>query len=132
MPAMPEPAPAPQSSRAPLGEKKRAAAKPAAATPAAAPPDALRDSGATETRSFEACPGERRRIVERDGDGGVIRYVREGERRTIEHRFSPDGRLVSAVEISGGVRRALALDAPGLVRLARDAGMDAPPRCESP
>jgi len=37
------------------------------------------------------------------------------------------GRLPSADGVS---RRALPLGAPGLVLLARDAGIDAPPRCE--
>jgi hypothetical protein len=89
-----------------------------------APSAALR-----ETRDFAGCPGELRRIVERDDEGRIVRYVRQGERRTVEHRYGPDGRLVSAVAIEGGARRALPLDAPGLVRDARDAAIDAPPRC---
>lgn len=115
---------APSASRAPVAERRRAAARPSAAR------EPAREAGAVGTRSFAGCPGERRRIVELDGDGRVIRYVREGERRTIEHRYSPDGRLSAAAELVDGGRRPLPLDAPGLVRDARDAGIDAPPRCE--
>jgi hypothetical protein len=120
-----------KESAAPLAarpaEKKRAFEQAApAATPQAVGP------GAVETRSFPSCPGERRRVVERDADGRVVRYLRETEPRTIEHRFGPDGRLVAAFELVGVARRPLPLDAPGLVRDARDAGIDAPPRCSLP
>jgi YD repeat-containing protein len=117
-------APAP-AARAP--EKKRAAEQ---AAPSAAPEPS--GAAAVERRSFPGCAGERRRVVERDADGRVVRYVREGELRTIEQRYSPAGRLVEATAIEGGVRRPLPLDAPGLVRDARDAGIDAPPRCSTP
>jgi hypothetical protein len=80
-------------------------------------------------RSFGSCPGERRRIVEYGWDGKVVRYVREGGLRAVEHRFDPEGRLVAAFAIERGVRRPLPLDAPGLVQDARDAGFEAPPRC---
>jgi hypothetical protein len=142
--AVPAPAPPP----APAPARERSAPEPFAEAPPAkarsggsaerkaAAPMALRAEGASapsaavrETRDFAGCPGELRRIVERDDEGRIVRYVRQGERRTVEHRYGPDGRLVSAVATEGGARRALALDAPGLVRDARDAAIDAPPRC---
>jgi hypothetical protein len=113
---LPRPRPSERKSAGP--EQGRAAALRAEAAP-----------GSVETRSFDGCPGERRRTVERAGDGTVLRYVREGAQRTIEHRYSPDGRLVAATVTEGTARRALPLDTPGLVRDSRDAGIDAPPRC---
>jgi hypothetical protein len=83
-------------------------------------------------RTFGDCPGERRRTVERASDGTVLRYVREGDQRTIEHRYAPDGRLVTATAMERGVRRELPLDTPGLALRASDAGIDAPPRCQVP
>jgi len=112
-----------------MAAPERKGAAPVAATdaseegPRAAP-------GAVESRAFAGCPGERRRVVERDGEGRLLRYVRVGDRRTLEQRYGPDGWLVSAFVIEDGVRRTLPLDATGLVRQARDAGIDAPPRCE--
>jgi hypothetical protein len=127
-------APAPEPAPAPRGAQKARSMAPAerkAAAPAAS--KALEEDraelGGTETRDFAGCPGERRRVVERDGDGRVVRYVRVGDRRTVEQRYDAGGRLRSAFAIEDGVQRALPLDAPGLVRDARDAGIDAPPRC---
>lgn len=141
----PAPAPPPAAAMAPRAMAQKARAPAAAERKAAAPvavDDGLRDEespaggaaasgpGSVETRTFAGCPGERRRVVERDGDGRVVRYVRVGELRTVEQRYGADGRLRSALVTEGGARRALPLDAPGLVREARDAGIDAPPRCE--
>jgi hypothetical protein len=108
------------------GEGRKAAVKADASEPPAAGPMRV------EVRTFAGCPGERRRVVERDGEGRVVRYLREGERRTVEHRYAPDGRLAAAFAVEAGARTPLPLDAPGLVRFARDAGMDAPPRCSAP
>jgi anti-sigma factor RsiW len=113
---------APAPARARSAERKLAAAGPAAPEPPHAP-------GKVLVRSFGSCPGERRRIVEYGWDGKVVRYVREGGLRTVEHRFDPEGRLVAAFAIERGVRRPLPLDVPGLVQDARDAGFEAPPRC---
>lgn len=113
-------APAPAPARARAAERK--------AAPAAATMDREVAQG-VERRSFADCPGERRRIVERDSAGRVVRYVRVGEHVTVEQLYGADGRLVSAVVIEGGQRHALPLDTPGLVQNARDAGIDAPPRC---
>jgi hypothetical protein len=120
--------------RAPAAQKARSAFAPErkAAAPAAAEAESLSGPGSVESRSFPDCPGERRRVVERDGDGRVIRYVREGDRRIVEQRYGADGRLRSAFAIEGGLRRALPAGAPGLVGDARDAGIDAPPRCSAP
>jgi hypothetical protein len=121
------PAPA-QKARSAFAPERKAVA-PAAAAPEAEP---VSGPGSVESRSFPDCPGERRRVVERDGDGRVIRYVRVGDRRTVEERYGADGRLRSAFAIEGGLRRALPAGAPGLVGDARDAGIDAPPRCSAP
>jgi hypothetical protein len=125
---------APMAAPPPMGAQKvRALAAPerkSAAAGAAQAPRAEAAPGAVESRVFADCPGERRRVVERDGEGRVVRYVRVGDRRTVEQRYGADGRLRSAFATEDGGRRELPPDAPGLVREARDAGIDAPPRCE--
>ena len=132
----PAAAPAPVPSPAPMvAQKARSAFAPArkSAAPAASPEaESVSGAGSVESRSFPDCPGERRRVVERDGDGRVIRYVRVGDRRTVEQRYGADGRLRSAFAIEDGLRRDLPAGAPGLVGDARDAGIDAPPRCSAP
>jgi negative regulator of sigma E activity len=103
-------------------QKKAASRAAAAAKPGGTP-------GSVEVRTFPGCPGERRRVVERGEDGAIVRYVREGETRTVEQHYGPGGALVAAFAIEGGVRRPLALSAPGLVTDASAATLDAPPRC---
>jgi hypothetical protein len=121
--------------RAPAAQKARSAFAPArksAAPAASSEAESVSGPGSVESRSFPDCPGERRRVVERDGDGRVIRYVRVGDRRTVEQRYGADGRLRAAFAIEGGLRRDLPAGAPGLVGDSRDAGIDAPPRCSAP
>ncbi len=89
--------------------------------------------GSVETRSFDGCPGERARIVQRDAEGRLVVYVRFlSDSRRIEQRYGPDGRLTSAALIDGKVAQRLPLDTPWLVRDARDAAIGAPPRCQVP
>lgn len=129
----PEPAPkvaqrSAQKARSMESTERKSAAPSAAMTMA----EERAEAQGVETRDFAGCPGERRRVVERDGDGRVVRYVRVGNRRTVEQRYGADGRLRAAFETEDGVKRALPTDAPGLVRDARDAGIDAPARCSLP
>jgi hypothetical protein len=143
-------APSPRSAAAPAEAPaaKRAAPRPAEAASApsagAARAEALRDRSAlgdagslrAEVRTFPGCDGETLRRVERDPEGRLVRYVREGRiggrRVRIEHVYRPDGALAGAtvrdLDASGALLDAAAL---GLELPARadEAGIDAPPRC---
>jgi hypothetical protein len=127
----PPPAPAPAQKARAMAPAERKSAAPEEGRAAA-----LRAEGApgsVETRSFDGCPGERARIVQRDAEGRLVVYVRFlADSRRIEQRYGPDGRLIRAGLIDGKVARPLPLDTPWLVRDARDAAIDAPPRCQVP
>jgi hypothetical protein len=122
-------APAPTAA-SPRG--KRAAAPRAAAS--AAPGEAAVPG--TEVRTFAGCEGETLRRVERDAEGRLVRYVREGRiggrRVRIEHVYGADGALARATarDLDGA---GAPLDPAGLGVLlparAEEAGIDAPPRC---
>jgi hypothetical protein len=123
-----EGAPAARAERPAVAEERRAASpSDAAAFLSGVAP------GRKETRSFAGCPGEIRRWVFTSADGRVVRYARFlAESRRIEHSYGPEGRLESAAIIDGKVASPLPLDTPWLVRDARDARIDAPPRCALP
>lgn len=156
--APPERAPEAPSRSAVAAARPRSAGAPAAAPSAAAPPAApergdaaeaaspadaldryasLRADGAlaAEIRTFVGCEGEAWRKVERDRQGRIVKYVREGRiggvRVRVEHLFDADGRLaaVRATDVERGAAvepGALGLTLP---RHAGEAGADAPPRC---
>jgi hypothetical protein len=133
---------APAAPAAPAG--KRAAPAPAAPAPSAAGAEPLRERAAiraparpgAEIRSFPGCEGETLRRVERDPEGRLVRYVREGRiggrRLRIEHVYGADGALAGAtvrdLDAPGALldARALGLALPAR---AEEAGIDAPPRC---
>ena len=147
LPSSPAPrsaAAAPAAPAASAGKRAAPAPAPAAPAPSAAGAEPLRERAAiraparsgAEVRSFPGCEGETLRRVERDPEGRLVRYVREGRiggrRLRIEHVYGPDGALAGAT-----VRD---LDAPGALLDARtlglalparaeEAGIDAPPRC---
>jgi hypothetical protein len=150
-------APPPRSAHAPAEPPAAASgAKRAAPTAARAPAEAapapsaaaanealrhraaLRDEGSprAEVRTFPGCEGETLRRVERDPQGRLLRYVREGRidgrHLRIEHVYRPDGALAGAtvrdLDASGALldADALGLELPSR---AEEAGIDAPPRC---
>jgi hypothetical protein len=113
------------------GASRRAPAK------AAAPGAAAEDAPTTvEVRTFPGCEGEATRRVERDGQGRVVRYVREGtvggRRLVVEHVYRTDGSLARAT-VRDLDRPGAAVDAAALgvvlVDRAEDAHADAAPRC---
>lgn len=128
---------APEAAAAP--QAKRAAPREAAPAPVAssAPRAALRASEAptAEVRTFEGCEGEALRRVERDAEGRLVRYVREGRiagrRLRIEHVYGPGGAIARAIarDLDSGAlldAGALGIELPAR---AAEAGIDAPPRC---
>jgi hypothetical protein len=119
-------------------QAKRAAPEAAPAPVASsAPPAALRAGGMprAEIRTFEGCEGETLRRVERDAEGRLVRYVREGRiagrRLRVEHVYGPDGALARATVRDLDAATLLDAGALGLELPARaeEAGLDAPPRC---
>jgi hypothetical protein len=84
-----------------------------------------------ELRTFPRCAGEAWRKVERDPEGRVVAYVREGmvggTRLRIEAIYGPDGRLARARALpqEGGE----APPAEPLVPLTAAQAADEPPRC---
>jgi hypothetical protein len=128
-------APAPRAPAAP----EAAAAAPDRSAAALARYSELRAAGllSAELRTFTDCEGESWRKVERDPEGRIVRYVREGRvagrRVRVEHLFGADGGL-AAVRVRD-LDRGGAVIAPGALGLstprdASEAGPDAEPRCE--
>lgn len=144
--APPEPA---RSSRGPAPSAGAAAEAPRA--PARAAPAASREEGgareasapaveaveryeglrregrlAGEIQTFPGCEGEAWRKLERDREGRVVKYVREGvvggRRLRIEHVFGPDGALELATVVD--------LERPGTPVDADALGLTLPERAE--
>jgi hypothetical protein len=120
-----------------LGVRRSAPAAKAAPSAAASRAEGAAPGGPLreELRRFERCEGEAVRRVETAGDGRIVRYVREGtfdgRRLRVIQTFRPDGTPAAATaqDLDTGAPvdpRALGL---ALVAHARDAGIDAPPRC---
>jgi hypothetical protein len=99
---------------------------PAAAPPTFPPPG-------VERRTFRSCPGEHVRELERDADGRVIRWAREGELDgravRVEARYGEDGALAELNVTPAGAAPADAA-ALGVPLRAADASLDGPPRCD--
>lgn len=99
--------------------------------PAAAPPSF--GSPGVERRTFRDCPGERLRELERDAEGRVIRFAREGELGgrdvRIEARYDARGALrdVTVTPKDAAEADAAALGVP---TRAAEATLDSPPRCD--
>jgi hypothetical protein len=121
-----------RSGPSPAREEARGASRSATAK-AAAPGGA---PTAVEVRTFPGCEGEATRRVERDAQGRIVRYVREGtmggRRLVVEHVYGADGALARAtVRDLDRPGAAVDVDALGVVLVVRaeDARPDAPPRC---
>lgn len=134
-------APRSRSAPAPAAPAVRGPA-PSMAAPRPVPPaadavhryEALRAEGrlSAEIRTFPGCAGEAWRKVERDPEGRVVAYVREGTiggaRFRAEAIYGEDGRLARAraLPLGGGAAPDAGVLVPGD---AASAGIDAPPRC---
>jgi hypothetical protein len=119
------------ASRAPSEPRASAAAK-AAAPAAVLRYDELRRTGRLqgEIRTFPGCDGELWRKVERDPDGRVVSYAREGfagDRRVrVEAIYDPDG-APARVAVKDAATSAPIVGMTPWVPAADDA--DGPPRC---
>ncbi|HYG70030.1 MAG TPA: Fe-S oxidoreductase, partial [Anaeromyxobacteraceae bacterium] len=99
--------------------------------PAAAPPTF---PATVDRRTFERCPGERVREIERDERGRVVRWAREGDlggrAARVEARYGPDGAL-TGITVEPADAAAPDAAALGVPARAADATLEAPPRCDA-
>jgi hypothetical protein len=133
--AAPAEAPADADERQAEARADRAKSAPVARQPfpAAAPPTF--PPPGVERRTFKSCPGEHVRELERDADGRVIRWAREGELGgravRVEARYGEDGALLDLnVTPAGADVDAADAAALGVPLRAADASLDGPPRCD--
>jgi hypothetical protein len=131
--AAPAEAPADADERRAEARADRAKSAPVARQPfpAAAPPTF--PPPGVERRTFRSCPGEHVRELERDADGRVIRWAREGElggrAARVEARYGEDGALAELIVTPAEAAPADAA-ALGVPLRAADASLDGPPRCD--